>query len=68
MIDWVTGESVWYAHLLDRKVKKDEMEIPAGPHTDLFVRGMTTDQVAQRLTARLREYVTQLEKTEGGKQ
>ncbi len=66
--DWVTGQTVWYAHLLNRKAKKDELEVPAGPHADLFVRGMTPDQIAQRLTAKLREYVSGLEKTEGRKQ
>lgn len=66
--DWVTGENVWYAHLIDRRAKKDETEVAAGPHTDVFIRGLTLDQVAQRLTAKLREYVAELEKPEGGKQ
>lgn len=62
--DWVTGERIWYAHLLDRKPKKVELEdIPAGPHTDIFVRGLVPDQVAMKLVAKLREYVTGLDRT-----
>ena len=65
--DWVTGEIVWYAHLLDRKPKKDQPESEAGPHADVSIRGLTGDQIAQRLTGKLRAYVSQLESEEGGK-
>jgi hypothetical protein len=65
--DWVTGETLWSAHLLNRKPKKDEPPSPAGPNTNIFIRDMTPDQIAQRVTARLREYVGQLEQREGSK-
>ncbi len=68
VVDWVTGENLWYAHLLDRKPRKDDLDVPAGPHTDIFVRGMAPDQIAQRLTARLREYVSQLERSSAGRE
>ena len=66
VLDWVTGERLWYAHLLNKKPKKDEGEIPAGPHTDIYTRGMTTDQIAMKLTTKLREYVSELEKGGSG--
>ncbi len=66
--DWVTGENVWYAHLLDRRAKKDETGVEPGPHTDVFIRGLSPDQIAQRLTAKLRDYVAELEKAEGSRQ
>jgi len=68
VIDWVTDRPLWHADILNRKQKKDELDPPAGPHTQIFARDMTPDQLAQKLTARLREYVTELEKNPGGKQ
>jgi len=63
VLDWVTSERVWYAHLIDKKFKREvDAEIPAGPHTDVYVRGLTPDQTAMKLLTRLREYVAQLEK------
>ncbi len=63
VLDWVTGERLWYAHLIDKKFKREvDAEIPAGPHTDVYVRGLTPDQTAMKLVTRLREYVAQLEK------
>ncbi len=62
VVDWVSDEPVWQADILDRKQKKDEPDPPAGPHTQIFARDMTPDQIAQRVTMKLREYVTQLEK------
>lgn len=67
VIDWVTNQPLWNADILNRKQKKDEPDPPAGPHTQIFARDMTPDQLAQKLTARLREYVGQLEKNPGGK-
>jgi len=68
VIDWVTDEPLWHADILDRKQKKDEENPPAGPRTKIYARGMTPDQLAQKVTARLREYVTELEKAGGEKQ
>lgn len=64
VIDWVTGEFLWHADILDRKPKKDEPEAPAGPRTRIFARGLTPDQLALKVTTKLREYVTELEKAE----
>ena len=65
--DWVTNEVLWQADILDRKQKKDEANPPAGPHTTIFARDLTPDQLAQKVTAKLREYVSELEKTRAGK-
>ncbi len=65
--DWISGERLWYAHLLDRKPKKDEGDIPSGPHTDLFIRGFAPDQIAQKLTTTLHTYVSELERAESSK-
>jgi hypothetical protein len=67
VIDWVTDQPVWHADILDRKQKKDEPDPPPGPHTKIFARDMTPDQIAQRVTMKLREYVAQLEKGGGAK-
>jgi hypothetical protein len=61
--DWVTNEVLWQADILDRKQKKDEANPPAGPHTTIFARGLTPDQLAQKIAAKLRQYVGELEKT-----
>ena len=67
VIDWVTNQPVWHADILDRKQKKDEADLPAGPQTKIFARDMTSDQLAQRVTAKLKEYEEELEKSAGGK-
>jgi len=67
VIDWVTNQPVWYADILNRKQKKDEATPPAGPQTTIFARDMTSDQLAQRVTAKLREYEEELGKSAGGK-
>jgi hypothetical protein len=61
-VDWVTNQTLWRAEILDRKPKKDEPDAPAGPHTQIFARDLSADQLAQKLTARLRQYVEELEK------
>jgi hypothetical protein len=69
VVDWATGERLWYAHLLNKKFKKEEnAEMPAGPHTDIYTRGLTPDQVAMKAVTKLRQYVAQLESEAGGKQ
>ncbi len=67
VLDWVSGERLWYVHLLNRKPPKDESELPSGPHTDIYARGLTSNQLAVKITSKLREYVTELSKAEGGK-
>jgi hypothetical protein len=61
VLDWVTNQTLWDVELVDRKPKKDEPESPPGLHTSLLVRGLTSEQIAQTLTRKLRQYVEQLE-------
>ncbi len=68
VVDWVTNQTLWDVELVDRKPKKEEPESPPGPHTGLLVRGLKPDQIAQTVIQQLREYVEQLERTEGSKQ
>jgi len=65
--DWVTSQTVWQADILDRKQKKDEADPAAGPKTKIFARSMTSDQLAQKVVAKLREYEEGLEKFAPGK-
>jgi len=67
VIDWVTNQPVWHADILDRNQKKDEADLPAGPQTKIFARAMTSDQLAQKVMAKLREYEEGLEKSASGK-
>ena len=67
VIDWVTSQPVWYADVLNRKEKSDEAAPPAGPRTKIFARAMTSDQLAQKVVAKLREYEEALEKPAPGK-
>jgi hypothetical protein len=67
VIDWVTNQPVWHADILDRKQKKEEASPPAGPQTKIFARAMTSDQLAQQVMAKLREYEEGLEKSAAGK-
>ena len=67
VINWVTNQPVWSADILDRKAKKDEADLPAGPQTKVFARAMTSDQLAQKVVAKLKEYEVGLEKSAGGK-
>jgi hypothetical protein len=65
VVDWVRNEVLWQADVVDRKQKKDEPDPPAGPHTTIFARDMSPDQIAHRVATKLREYVTNLEKGAG---
>jgi hypothetical protein len=67
VVDWVTGQSVWEADILNRNPKKDEAAPPAGPQTQIFARSMTSDQLAQKVIAKLRKYEEELEKPAAGK-
>jgi hypothetical protein len=63
VIDWVSNERLWQADILNKKAKEGQPDSAPGPQTRIEARGLTPDQLAQKLTARLRAYVTQLEKT-----
>jgi hypothetical protein len=67
VIDWVSSQPVWYADVLNRKQKSDEATPPAGPRTKIFARAMTSDQLAQKVVAKLKEYEEGLEKSAPGK-
>jgi len=67
VMSWVSSQSVWQAEILDRKPKKEEADLPAGPKTKIFTHALTSDQIAQKVVAKLREYEEGLEKSGGGK-
>jgi len=67
VIDWVTNQPVWYADILNRKQKSDEAAPPAGPQTKIFARAMTSDQLAQKVVAKVKEYEEALEKSDSAK-
>jgi hypothetical protein len=60
VVNWVTGEKVWEARILNRNRKKNHNP-PPGPDTEIDARKMKPDQVAERCVNLLRDYVTQLE-------
>jgi hypothetical protein len=60
VMNWVTGNNVWQAKILDRSRKKDESP-PVGPETEIDARNMKPDQVAERCVTLLRQYVDKLE-------
>jgi hypothetical protein len=66
VVDWVTNQTVWQADILDRNPKKNEAT-PSGPQTKIFARGMTSDQLAQKIVAMLRKYEEGLENSPAGK-
>jgi hypothetical protein len=67
VVDWVTNERLWEAELINKK-PKNQPEPPAGPETKIYARGLKPEQLAQKLTRKLRDYVETLEKSEGGEQ
>lgn len=62
VIDWVRNEALWQADVIDKKPKKDGPEAEPGPATQVYARGLKPDELAQKLTRKLREYVAGLEK------
>ena len=67
VVNWVSSQTVWQADILNRKPKKDEADVPAGPQTKIFARDMTSDQIAATVVDKLKQYVQGLEKASGGK-
>ena len=61
VVDWVSGERLWSAALVDKKVEHDAAPPPPGPRLEIRVRGMSADQLALKITHELRRYVEQLE-------
>ena len=67
VVDWVTNERLWEAEILNKKPKSQDAEASPGPETQIYARGLKPDQLAQKLTRKLRDYVEVLEKAEGSK-
>lgn len=57
--DWVSGQQVWKADLMDQKAKRDEN---AAPSADAAINagGLSSQQIAQAITRELRRYVDHL--------
>ena len=57
--DWVSGQQVWKADIMDQKSKRDEN---AAPSADAAINagGLSSQQVAQAITRELRRYVDHL--------
>ena len=60
VVDWVSGERLWSATLLDKKPVQKGEQPPPGPTLEIDARGMTPDQLALKITNSLRHYVEQL--------
>ena len=67
VVDWVTNERLWEAEIINKKPKSQDAEPSPGPETQVYARGLKPDQLAQKLTRKLRGYVETLEKAEGSK-
>jgi hypothetical protein len=66
VVDWVANEAVWQADILDRKPKKEESGTPVnGPDVEIDAHGLKPDELAQKITRKLRDYVEELEKSQG---
>ena len=65
VVDWVTNERLWEAEILNKKPKNQDAEPSPGPETQVYARGLKPDQLAQKLTRKLRDYVETLEKAQG---
>lgn len=62
VVDWITGQQVWQADIVNQRPKSEEADSPPGPQTRIRGRDLTPDQIATKVVARLRDYVTSLEK------
>jgi len=63
--DWVTGQPVWQADILDRKQKKGQRETTAGSHSEIYAKGFSTQELAEEILRTLRSYVNQLPSEKG---
>lgn len=61
VVDWISGERLWTAALLDKKVDQNQPQPAPGPKLEIRAHGMTSDQLALKITGELRRYVSQLE-------
>ncbi|HVA01389.1 MAG TPA: hypothetical protein VMV34_07015 [Terriglobia bacterium] len=58
--DWVTGRRVWEADILDRKEKNGRRETTTGSRSEVYARGLSTQQLAEAILRALRSYVMHL--------
>jgi hypothetical protein len=61
VVDWTSGQRLWTADLLDKKIDPNEAQPSPGPKLAIRAHGMTSDQLALKITEELRRYVSQLE-------
>lgn len=64
-VDWVSGQRVWSASILDKKLDHNEPEPAPGPEIEIRARGLKPDQLALKIVTELRRYAEQLEGSEG---
>jgi hypothetical protein len=58
--DWVTGRRVWEAYILDRKEKNGRRETNTGSRSEVYAKGLSSQQLAEAILRALRSYVEQL--------
>jgi hypothetical protein len=63
VIDWVSNQPLWQADVLNKKAKEGQPDPAPGPQTQIDARGLTPEQLAHKVAARLRQYVTELERS-----
>ncbi|MDE3179076.1 MAG: hypothetical protein KGM47_05385 [Acidobacteriota bacterium] len=61
LVNWVTGERLWQADILDSGPKKNQPPPPPGPRTEIYARHMKPDEIAERCTNALQRYVESIE-------
>ena len=61
VMDWTSGERLWSAALLDKKLDPSQAQAAPGPRLEIRARGITSDQLALKITNELRRYVAELE-------
>ena len=64
--DWVTGQLLWQAEIIDRKPKRDE-DLPPASDVKIRAGGFSGDQIAQALVRELRKYVDHLASQPGSR-
>ncbi len=60
VVDWVSGQRLWTASLLDKALDHNAPEPTPGPAIELRARGLTPDQLALKIVTELRRYSEQL--------
>jgi hypothetical protein len=61
VVDWTSGERLWTAELLDKKIDPNQPQTPPGPRLEIRAHGISSDQLALKITNELRRYVEQIE-------